>query len=133
MSTNKRRPDPKPLPAKQARSRENLDRLYEAAEVVLARDGLDKATVAAVASEAGVSVGIVYKRFPDKDALLRSVYERFFDRTTAANAAALDPERWRDHGATAIVDSLVAGMVRGYFANATLLRALIRFAETHPD
>ena len=56
MSTNKRRPDPKPLPAKQARSRETLDRLYEAAEVVLARDGLDKATVAAVAEEAGSPV-----------------------------------------------------------------------------
>ena len=32
----------------------------------------------AIAARAGMSVGNVYKRFPDKDSLIRAVYARFF-------------------------------------------------------
>src|SRR6266581_5741534 len=65
-------------PAKQARSRLTVHRLLSAAEALLEHGGLDAATVPAIAEAAGVSVGVVYRRFPDKDALLRAVYERFF-------------------------------------------------------
>jgi AcrR family transcriptional regulator len=135
MSSTTFRGSPKSsaLPVKQQRSQETLDRLLAAAEVVLGRDGLQGTTVAAVAEEAGMSVGIVYKRFPDKDALLRAVYERFFEKSTLANAAALDPKRWSDHSAPQIVDSLAASMVRGYVQHPVLLRSLIQFAETHDD
>src|SRR5438105_13247665 len=65
-------------PAKQARSRLTLHRLLSSAEALLEHGGLDAATVPAIAETAGVSVGVVYRRFPGKDALLRAVYERFF-------------------------------------------------------
>ena len=117
----------------QQRSQETLERLLAAAEAILESDGLQATTVASVAEEAGMSVGIVYKRFPDKDAMLRAVYERFFERSAQANAAALDPARWSAHSAAQIIDALVAGMVRGYVDRRGLLRALLQFAETHPD
>ena len=121
------------LPAKQQRSHETLDRLLAATEKVLSRDGLQATTVAAVAEEAGMSVGIVYKRFPDKDALMRAVYVRFFERSDEANAAALDPSRWTTHSAAQIIDALVGGMVRAYVMHEALLRSLIQFAESHAD
>src|SRR5258708_8767059 len=65
---------------KRARSRLTVHRLLSAAEALLAHGGLDAATVPAIASAAGVSVGVVYRRFPDKDNLLRAVYDRFFER-----------------------------------------------------
>jgi AcrR family transcriptional regulator len=57
-----------PLEAKQARSRLTLHRLLSAAEALLEHGGLEAATVPAIAETAGVSVGVVYRRFPDKDA-----------------------------------------------------------------
>src|SRR2546430_13648548 len=84
----KKRPpnDAAPLPRlranlpKQARSRLTVHRLVSATEALLAQGGLEAATVPAIASLAGVSVGVVYRRFPDKDNLLRAVYDRFFER-----------------------------------------------------
>jgi AcrR family transcriptional regulator len=120
-------------PVKQARGQETLDRLLVAAEEILEREGLDAATVPAIAERAAVSVGNVYKRFPDKDALLRAVYERFFERSAAQNRAALDPDHWAGKSVDEIVRALVAGMVRAYVQNKALLRSLLLYAETHED
>jgi AcrR family transcriptional regulator len=120
-------------PVKQARGRETLERLLAAAEELLERDGLDAATVPAIAVRAGVSVGTVYKRFPDKDALLRAVYQRFFERSAEHNRVALHPAHWAGVPVHAIVRALVAGMVRGYVQNRALLRSLLLYAETHED
>ena len=90
----------RPRPVRQQRSRETLDRLLDAAEAVLAEEGLEAATVPRIADRAGMSVGAVYRRFPDKDAVLRAVYGRFFaclaaqqQRPDAAAAAARLPLR----------------------------------------
>jgi AcrR family transcriptional regulator len=91
MARERRAPD-SPLPTEQTRSQETLERLLTAAELVLRDEGPDGATLRAIADRAGVSVGIVYRRFPDKDTVLRAVYMRFFERSAAANATALrDP------------------------------------------
>jgi AcrR family transcriptional regulator len=118
---------------KQARSRHTLHRLLTAAEALLEHGGLDAATVPAIAEAAGVSVGVVYRRFPDKDALLRAVYERFF--TTAG-----DQNRRNLEGLTAlqlplqsVAQSLVRGMLEGYRRKRGLLQALTRYARTHAD
>ncbi|GEA88148.1 TetR/AcrR family transcriptional regulator [Cellulomonas cellasea] len=49
------------------------EQLIEAALSVASRDGIDAATVRAVAAEAGVSLGVVHYCFQDKDELLRAV------------------------------------------------------------
>lgn len=121
------------LAAKQERSRRTLDRLLDAAELALAEVGVEGATVPAIAGRAGMSVGVVYRRFRDKDALLRAVYERFFERTLAANAAALDPARWAGAPAERVVTTVVEGMVRGHVEHRGLLRALFTYAQAHAD
>ncbi|HEY7111551.1 MAG TPA: TetR/AcrR family transcriptional regulator [Thermoanaerobaculia bacterium] len=120
-------------PAKQERSRKTLERLLDAAEAVFGERGADGATVPAIARRSGLSVGVVYRRFPDKDALLRGVYERFFARSREANRAALDPARWRDRTAAQILHAVVPGMVTGYRQNRRLLGSLLLYAERHPD
>lgn len=64
------------LPPQQARSRAALERLLTAAEDVLAAQGLNEFTIAAVAERAGVSVGGVYRRFAGKEQLLDAVIDR---------------------------------------------------------
>jgi AcrR family transcriptional regulator len=121
------------LPVVHDRSRETLERLCVATETVLERDGLGGATVPAIAEEAGMSVGVVYRRFADKDALLRAVYERFFAQRLSADAAALESSRWTGQGARAVVEALVAEMVHAYVQRRALFAALVQYAETHGD
>lgn len=65
------------LPAQQERSRATRKRILDAAERVFAEKGYDRASLAAIASAAGCSVGAVYARFKDKDALFFSIAETY--------------------------------------------------------
>lgn len=121
------------LPVVQERGRQTLERLLDAAEQMLDFVGLEGATVPTIAAAAGVSVGTVYKRFPDKDALLRAVYERFYTDLLAANQFALDPAKWVDTPTIELLTTIVAGMVEGYRSRKSLIRALLLYAETHTD
>lgn len=69
-------------------------KILSAAATVFARGGLD-ATVAEVATEAGVGVATVYRRFANKDELIMAIYAPTLDRAaTAAQAAAANPDPW---------------------------------------
>jgi AcrR family transcriptional regulator len=52
---------------------ERREQLVEAAIAVASREGIDAATVRAVAAEAGVSLGVVHYCFQDKDELLEAM------------------------------------------------------------
>ncbi len=118
---------------KQARSRLTVHRLLSAAEALLAHGGLDAATVPAIASAAGVSVGVVYRRFPDKDNLLRAVYDRFFERIRDQNNTGMQQLGFFDLPLAERARAVIKGMVDGYRMHRGILRALQRYARTHPD
>ena len=120
-------------PAKQNRSRLTLHRLLSATEALLEHGGLEAATVPAIAETAGVSVGVVYRRFPNKDALIRAVYERFFSIYGEQNRARLQAVGILNLPLPDVARSIIVGMTRGYQQRGGLLRALIRYARTHPD
>jgi AcrR family transcriptional regulator len=122
-----------PLPAIQDRGHKALERLLTGAEKILESGGLEAATVPAIAARAGMSVGNVYKRFPDKDSLLRAIYERFFAEALAANEFALDPAKWKDIPTTEVLSTLVTGMIEGYRSRRALIRALLLYAQSHGD
>ena len=61
------------------------DRIVAAAEVVFAADGYDKATMAAIAREARVSTGNVYRYFGGKQALFEHLLDgSFIERFSSA-------------------------------------------------
>ncbi|MCK9249657.1 MAG: TetR/AcrR family transcriptional regulator [Solirubrobacteraceae bacterium] len=64
----------------------NRARVLDAAQVVFGRDG-PSVGVDAIACEAGVGVGTVYRRFPTKQDLLRAVIERLGDQIVEEVAA----------------------------------------------
>ena len=115
----------------QERSRQTASRLLQAAEEILEERGLEKAAVPDIARRAGVSPASIYRRFKDKDSLLREVFERFFDCTIQANAATLQPEQWRGRTLEESVTALVSGMVAAYSQKPGLLRAVITYGDTH--
>jgi AcrR family transcriptional regulator len=61
----------------QARSRETVAVILEAAARILEKDGFAGYNTNAVATRAGVSVGSIYQYFPNKDALTLALIEQF--------------------------------------------------------
>ncbi|WP_445148583.1 TetR/AcrR family transcriptional regulator [Baekduia sp. Peel2402] len=83
--------DHKPLRADAERNRR---RILEAAAEVFGERGLG-ATLDAVAERAGVGVGTVYRRFPDKESLVDALFEERIEEIRAiAHEAAEIPDGW---------------------------------------
>jgi AcrR family transcriptional regulator len=74
----------------------------------------------------------VYRRFRDKEALMRAVFRRFNERSRASVQAEFDPESVRRIGLVPFSRTVIQGMVKGFRANAALSRAAIQYAERHP-
>jgi AcrR family transcriptional regulator len=68
----------------QARSESTVAALFEASIQVLLAVGYRKFTTTRVAERAGVSVGTLYQYFPNRQALITSVIERYLADLTAA-------------------------------------------------
>jgi AcrR family transcriptional regulator len=72
----------------------NRLRILEAARVLFAERGLG-VTLNDIAHHAGVGVGTVYRRFPDKDRLIEELFElRVAEIVGLAKAALDDPDPW---------------------------------------
>ena len=69
----------------------NRARILAAAAEVFADRGLD-VSLDEIAAHAGVGIGTVYRRFPDKDALIDALFEEKIDRAVELADAALEIE-----------------------------------------
>ena len=117
-------------PPQQSRSQDTLDRILDAAEQVLAQKAFNEATLAEIMERAGVTVGAFYRRYPDKNALLRHLDERFFSEMLARSEELFDPARWPDAPARKIIDEFANQAVEVYSARRGLLRSLFLRART---
>jgi AcrR family transcriptional regulator len=73
----------------------NRQRILAAAAQVFTEHGLD-ATLDEVARAAGVGIGTVYRRFPDKEALVSELFRDRIDAlVTVAEQACLAPDPWQ--------------------------------------
>jgi AcrR family transcriptional regulator len=80
----------------------NRQRILDAARELFAQHGVS-VTLNDIAHHAGVGVGTVYRRFPDKDELIAGLFEQRIDQLAELLDAALaDPDPWR--GLTTYVD-----------------------------
>jgi AcrR family transcriptional regulator len=61
----------------------NQDRLLEAAALAFARDGAE-ASLKAIAKDAGVGIGTLYRRFPTRERLIEATYRNETARLCAA-------------------------------------------------
>jgi AcrR family transcriptional regulator len=77
-------------PPQQDRSRRALQKVLGAAESVLVAKGFDDFTMTAVAEQADVSVGAIYRRFEGKEQLLGAVWDSLLDKMESDLATALE-------------------------------------------
>src|SRR5579864_1563646 len=86
------RPSERPLRRDAQRNRE---RILAAARQLFAERGID-ATLDDVADRAGVGVGTVYRRYPNKDALLDELFEEGINElVTLAKESLVNPDPWQ--------------------------------------
>lgn len=123
-------------PTHQARSQETLERLLDAAEELVAERGFDNTTVSEIVRRANSSVGAMYARFNDKDALLVCLHERFCEQAVATAEMALDASRWEGYSIAEILSTTIPFLTHTYDHRRGLIRAFIarcscdaRFAE----
>jgi AcrR family transcriptional regulator len=119
----------KTLAPQQARSRESMRKLLKAASEVLGQHGLEGATIPRIAQHAGLTPGAIYRRFPDKDALLETVIIRILERQDERLRMMFTPAMARQIPLAVFAEQLINSMLVSYRANAGLLRALRQFAQ----
>ncbi len=95
----------------QARSKERLRRVLDAADEVLAAEGAKAFTTTRVAEVAGVSIGSVYRFFPDKEAIVEALAVRYWSdfEDLVAGVAEADEAQPIGDPVGAVLDVLVAG------------------------
>lgn len=112
------------LPALQSRSRETRARILAAAEKEFADKGFAGATLADIAQRAGCSVGTVYFRFKDKNALFLAIVEAFVEESRGGivaitrSANRLDPDY--------VVRQFVTTTAWNYRRHKGLFRAIVK-------
>ncbi|MEZ4319656.1 MAG: TetR/AcrR family transcriptional regulator [Myxococcota bacterium] len=117
----------------QERSERTLEALLDAAERILEGQPLQSAGVSAIAKEAGSSVGAFYHRFPDKQALARTLYQRFRNQSLATVKENFDPAQWDGVDLAEVVDALVGFTAHDYLLRPGLRRFAMHLVESDPD
>jgi AcrR family transcriptional regulator len=118
-------------PAHQARSRQTRDKIVAALDRLLKERPFDQVSVAQIASEAGVSVGAVYQRFENKDALIPVLFELYqnrLDEEAARQALAKKPKGLRETLKHAMRQAWAMMERHGH-----LMRAVHLYARQRPD
>ena len=95
----------------QARSRERLRRVLDAADEVLASDGAEAFTTTRVAARADVPIGSVYRFFSDKEGIVEALALRYWSdlEDLVAGVAEADAAEALDDPIAAVLDVLAAG------------------------
>ncbi|WP_304192491.1 TetR/AcrR family transcriptional regulator [Phenylobacterium aquaticum] len=117
----------------QARSRLTMERLLSAALAVLEDRGLAGITIPEIAAEAGLSTGSIYRRFADKDALIKAAFLQLLDSAQATNQANLPPDLFQGRGLADALRILSRALVAQYAGRTGLLKALDQYLETQTD
>jgi AcrR family transcriptional regulator len=116
--------------AVQARSKETVERILNAASELIAERGADGATMTEIAQRAGVAMGSLYQYFPHKAGVMAALFERHAD-------AVREMLREAVAGVESLADltSQVGGVARHYFEQHRkdpLVRGLWSAVQTDP-
>lgn len=117
-------------PPQQARTRQQLGRMLDAAERLVAAKGFADTGIAEIARLSGSSVGGFYRRFRDKQGLVQALHERFCDEARATADAALEPSRWAGASTAEILRQFSAFLIQIYREREGAFRAFMLAAMT---
>jgi AcrR family transcriptional regulator len=91
----------------QERSRQTTYRIMDAAYRLFTSRGYDETSLQDIARESEVSIGAIYTRFVDKDAIFYTIVDNYRRDTTSDFLKVFDDENWRSADAATIVCAFV--------------------------
>src|SRR5215831_2067576 len=123
------------LAAQQARSRDTEARIFRATSRVLEERGLEGTTIPRIAKAANVAAGTVYRRFKDKDALLRAVFLGRLEtaQMMQSQMGSITGDWLGKYTLEGAVEAVINGLVSGYRMRHRLVRASLLYMETQAD
>lgn len=131
MRDSQAAPSPLLNEPKQARSRQTVNAILEAAAELFASQGYDQVSTSDIAQRAGKPVGSIYTYFKDKQQILLALWDRLYREEAEAALAELDLESRGD------LREMIARAVARLFERRELYRklspAIAYLATQHPD
>jgi AcrR family transcriptional regulator len=122
-----------PRRARQARSRENEERILRAVRELLEQKPFDQLSIAEIAARAGVSVGGFYARFPSKDdALHELAYASYVAETIELAEIALRPARFDGAGIAAVAEAYFRVLVTTGARHEAVVRHMVQRHRADP-
>lgn len=118
---------------KQARSRDNMLRIVEAAIALFSEKGYDATSVIDIANAAGVTTGSIYRRFQDKKSVLNTIIEAYARMRLPEVERLLEPSAWSDASAAEIVDFYVDMLFSAYATDRQIVRIIESRAMADED
>jgi len=115
------------LAPQQARSRESLHRLLQAAVEMLGQHGVAGATIPRIAAHAGLTPGAVYRRFRNKDVLIETAILRILEDQDKGLRLSLTVAGTANIPLASLAEQVIDSLVTSYRANAGFLRAVRQF------
>ncbi|MFE9579086.1 TetR/AcrR family transcriptional regulator [Nocardia sp. NPDC006044] len=131
-------PAQKGLPGRKAQAARNDRLILDAARTVFLADA--NAPIAAVAERAGVGISALYRRYPSKEVLLRTLcYEGLRRYNTEADAALEDSDGWQglvgflERVVDADVHSLTVHLAGTFTPDESILPDVLHSAEVNDE
>jgi len=119
-------------PPRQERSRQSLERVLAAGAELLAEKGWDGFTVAEVAQRADASVGLIYRRFHDKAALIEAILITEVSRQSRKESEALDELVAADLPIAELIAAVVHSTATIAYTDARLSQVLSERSDADP-
>ncbi len=113
----------------QSRGQRRIAAILDAAEQLFAEIGYDATTTNAIAARAHTAIGSLYQFFPNKEAILRALVERFRDRLrTGLDAALADVAAHGELPIAAAIDRVLDPLIALHASRAGILQ--VYFAQS---
>ena len=117
----------------QQRSRDSLERVLRAGLEVLQREGFDGFTVQKASKLAQVSIGSIYARFSNREALILAIYEWAMAWTDELEQRFELEEILSAEGPRARIEGVVENFARVLLEHSDRWRVFVRQAPVHPE
>ena len=108
----------------QSRGQQRIDLVLDTAAELFAEIGYESATTNAIADRAGISIGSLYRYFPDKDAILRALADRYYEQVHALYGEVFTGDL-ASMSLPALIDRLLDPFLSMYTANPIYCHLLL--------
>jgi AcrR family transcriptional regulator len=116
----------------QERSRNSLEKVLRAAKTLFLERGFEETTITEISKLSGVSVGSIYHRFADKQAILQTVLEGYRRTRYAQVLELVEPERWRERSLREVLEFHIEVIFSATARDAAIYRLIERQRMVSP-